>query len=99
MGVKIIWAADPNIQTTLQVVHSPVVEKLPVADKYLPPYHSYLAKVHNSGQFPVVDKKSRIYIKFCCLHFYNNLLFTDMHTLKSLIQTMKLRIEVIQFSA
>ena len=47
-----------EIQNTLTVVHSPVVEKLPVVDKTLPPNHFYLAKVPSSGQFPVVDKKS-----------------------------------------
>ena len=37
------------LQTTLRVVHSPVVEKLPVVDKTLPPDHFYLAKVPNSA--------------------------------------------------
>ena len=61
-------------------MHSPVVEKLLVVDKTLPPDHFYLAKAPSSGQFQVVDKKSGIYISFCCSHFYDNLLFTDMHT-------------------
>ena len=56
---KKMWVTKINIilQTTLRVVHSPVVEKLPVVDKTLPPDHFYLAKVPSSGQFPVVDKK------------------------------------------
>ena len=52
------WCLKFDIQNTLRVVHSPVVEKLPVVDKTLPPNHFYLAKVPSSGQFPVVDKKS-----------------------------------------
>ena len=51
------WGEKTKIQTTLRVVHSPVVEKLPVVDKTLPPDHFYLAKAPSSGQFPVVDKK------------------------------------------
>ena len=53
----ILDTLDQQIQNTLRVVHSPVVEKLPVVDKTLPPNHFYLAKVPSSGQFPVVDKK------------------------------------------
>ena len=44
------------IQNTLRVVHSPVVEKLPVVDKTLPPYKFYLVKVLSSGQFPVLTE-------------------------------------------
>ena len=56
---KKMWVTKINIilQTTLRVVHSPVVEKLPVVDKTLPPDHFYLAKAPSSGQLPVVDKK------------------------------------------
>ena len=92
-----------KIQNTLRVVHSPVVEKLPVVDKTLPPNNFYLAKVPSSGQFPVVDKKSGISIRFCCSLFYDNLLFTAMHTFItishsfSLWSWVKLRREVIQF--
>ena len=43
-----------------------VVEKLPEVHKTLPPDHFYLAKVPNSGQFPVADKKIwDIYYIFC----------------------------------
>ena len=45
------------IQNTLRVVHSPIVEKLPVVDKTLPPDNFYLAKAPSSGQLSVVDKK------------------------------------------
>ena len=48
------------LQTTLRVLNSPVV------DKNLPPDNFYLAKVPNSGQFPVADKKIwDIYYIFC----------------------------------
>ena len=82
-------------------MHSPVVEKLPVVDKTLPPDHFYLAKVPISGQFPVVDKKSGISIRFCCLHFYDNLLFTGIYHSNhsfNLWNWVKLRSEFIQFS-
>ena len=56
-GGQIFRTLQKEVQKTLRVVHSPVVEKLPVVDKTLPPDHFYLAKAPSSGQFPVVDKK------------------------------------------
>ena len=53
-----IGATTVDLQNTLRVVHSPVVEKLQVVDETLPPNHFYLVKAPSSGQFPIVNKKS-----------------------------------------
>ena len=41
-------------------MHSPIVEKLPVVDKTLPPDHLQFAKVLNSAQQLLLVKKNRI---------------------------------------
>ena len=83
-------------------MHSPVVEKLPVVDKTLPPNHFYLAKVPSSGQFPVVDKKSWDFYEILLFPFFKkNLLFTCMYTFTiqiiNSVCDVNLRSEVILF--
>ena len=89
-----IWnSSKMYVQNTLRVVHSPVVEKLPVVDKTLPPNHFYLVKVPSSGQFPVVDKKSWDSVTFCCSHFYENLLFPCIYIFATQIHNSVYEVE------
>ena len=43
--MQVRFTTQLHIQNTLRVVHSPVVEKLPVVDKTLPSNHIYLVTV------------------------------------------------------
>ena len=61
-------------------MHSSVVEKLSVVDKTLPPENFYLVKAPSSGQLSVVDKKIWDFYEILLFAFYDNLLFTGMHT-------------------
>ena len=92
-----------EIQTTLWVVHSSVVEKLSVVDKTLPPDNFYLVKALSSGQPSVVDKKSGISMRFCCSLFIMTICcsLACIHLLpfKSHIQSEKLSQVVKSFSS
>ena len=62
-------------------MHSSVVEKLSVVDKTLPPDNFYLVKAPISGQLSVVDKKIWDFYEILLFTFYyDNLLFTGMHS-------------------
>ena len=94
LGFTTLQSMMKQIQTTLWVVHSLVVEKLSVVDKTLPPNNFYLVKAPSSGQPSVVDKKSGISMRFCCSPFIMTICcsLACIHLLlfKSIIQSEKL---------